>query len=69
LPATPSFAGPTLFVRGGKSDYVRYEDVPLIRQMFPAAKLETIAAAGHWVHAEAPEEFLRAISEFFLPHR
>jgi len=67
LPATPNFIGPTLFIRGGKSDYIRDEDVTLIRQMFPQVKLETITTAGHWVHAEAPEEFLRLVTYFLAP--
>lgn len=67
LPIEPSFAGPTLFVRGGKSDYIRDADVPRIQEMFPAARLETIATAGHWVHAEAPEEFLRIVTSFLSP--
>jgi pimeloyl-ACP methyl ester carboxylesterase len=66
LPPAPSFPGPTLFVRGGKSDYIRDADAPLIQQMFPHAKLETIATAGHWVHAEAPEEFRRLVTSFLL---
>ena len=66
LPTTPSFAGPTLFVRGGKSDYLPDEDVPLIRQLFPAAQVATIASAGHWVHAETPEAFIQIITNFLL---
>lgn len=66
LPAEPSFTGPTVFVRGGKSDYLRNEDVPQIQQTFPAAKIETIARAGHWVHAETPEEFIQIITNFLL---
>jgi esterase len=66
VPPEIQFGGPTLFVRGGKSDYIRDEDVTLIRQMFPQVKLETIATAGHWVHAEAPEDFIQIITDFLL---
>ncbi|HEX4349676.1 MAG TPA: alpha/beta fold hydrolase [Verrucomicrobiae bacterium] len=58
------FTGPTLFIRGGKSDYVQAEDEPLIREWFPAARIETIAEAGHWLHADKPEEFLRLVLGF-----
>jgi len=58
------FAKPTLFVRGGRSDYIGAGDVSLIRRLFPAARVETIPAAGHWVHADAPDEFLRVVSGF-----
>jgi pimeloyl-ACP methyl ester carboxylesterase len=58
------FTKPTLFIRGGKSDYIKPEDEPLIYELFPQAKIETIAEASHWVHADAPEEFLRLTLEF-----
>ena len=59
------FAKPTLFIRGGKSKYVRPEDEPLIREWFPASQIQTIEEAGHWIHADAPEEFLRLVLDFF----
>ena len=58
------FDGPALFVRGGLSDYVRDSDWPDIQQLFPAARLETVAGAGHWVHAEAPGELDRLVNRF-----
>lgn len=59
-----SFARPVLFIRGGKSKYLLPEDEPLIRAWFPAAQIQTIAAASHWVHADQPEEFLRLVLDF-----
>jgi esterase len=38
----------------------------LIRRIFPSATVQPIRDAGHWVHAEAPEEFLRVANEFLL---
>jgi len=58
------FAGPTLFMRGGKSKYLAAEDEPLIRDWFPAAQIQTLAEAGHWVHADQPGEFLRRLVDF-----
>lgn len=52
---------PTLFLRGGQSDYILREDVPAIREQFADSRIETIDYAGHWVHAQAPEEVTRAI--------
>jgi esterase len=52
---------PTLFLRGGMSDYILREDVPAIREQFPNCRVETIAYAGHWVHAQAPEEVMELI--------
>ncbi len=54
-----------LFVRGENSKYIRDEDIPEIKLLFPAAEIKTISGAGHWVHADAPEAFVR-IAEGFL---
>ena len=57
------FAKPALFLRGGKSDYVRESDLPSIRLLFPNADVAEIDA-GHWLHAEAPDEFARILDAF-----
>jgi len=58
------FAGPTLFIRGAKSEYIRAVGEPSIPEFFPGAEIKTIENAGHWVHADAPEEFVRLVREF-----
>lgn len=58
------FARPALFIRGGKSNYINAGDEPLIRELFPLAQVLTIPEAGHWVHADRPEEFVRMLLEF-----
>jgi esterase len=55
---------PACFVRGGRSDYIQDTDLPSIRAIFPRAELATIAGAGHWLHAEATDEFLRVLIAF-----
>jgi pimeloyl-ACP methyl ester carboxylesterase len=64
LPATGSYSGPTLFLRGELSDYVGEADWPLVRALFPASQQLTIPGAGHWVHAEKPEAFASAVLGF-----
>lgn len=64
ISALATFVKPTLFIRGGKSKYIRAEDEPHIRELFPQAQIQTISSAGHWVHADAPTEFLRRLLEF-----
>jgi esterase len=54
----------TLFIRGGKSNYILLEDWPAMQELFPNSRLETIETAGHWVHAEAPKEFYSIVNEF-----
>lgn len=61
---TSVFEGPALFIRGGRSGYVRDEDFPIIRRHFPNARIETIEEAGHWVHHDAPGEILRLVDGF-----
>jgi pimeloyl-ACP methyl ester carboxylesterase len=63
-PATPTYPGPTLFLAGERSDYIRPEDWPAIQARFPAARLEAVPGAGHWVHAEAPSAFLERLVPF-----
>ncbi len=58
------FPGPTLFVAGGKSDYLTESDEPMIRELFPKARIEVIPGAGHWVHAEAPGALLELLRNF-----
>ncbi len=59
-----SFLKPTLFIRGGKSKYISTADEPEIFRLFPAASIQTIAQADHWVHADTPEEFVQMILDF-----
>jgi len=54
----------SIFIRGENSDYVRPSAAPAIAEFFPAAELFTIKGAGHWLHAEKPEEVVRAIRGF-----
>lgn len=58
------YENPTLFIRGGKSNYILDEDIPNIRKAFPGAVFKEIPNAGHWLHAEAAEEFIRILREF-----
>lgn len=56
----------TLFMRGGQSNYILEEDEEEIKRYFPLAEIHTIAQAGHWIHAEAPEEFITEVIGFAL---
>ncbi len=55
---------PSLFVRGGRSDYLRDADWPEIKQLFLRAELATLPHTGHWPHVENPTAFLRVVNEF-----
>ncbi len=56
----------TLFIRGEKSHYLKDEDLSEVKKRFPNYILETIAGAGHWLHAEKPEEFYNSVTGFVL---
>ncbi|XP_033748092.1 protein ABHD11-like [Pecten maximus] len=58
------FTQPTLFVGGQRSDYILTSDIPRIQELFPKAEVKHIENAGHWVHAENPQEFLKAVKTF-----
>ncbi len=58
------FDGPTLFLSGGDSDYVKREHRDDIRALFPSARFAKIPGAGHWLHAEKPREFEAAVRVF-----
>lgn len=58
------FQKETLFIRGEKSDYIIDEDWPHLQEYFPNSSLKTIKGASHWVHADAPEIFIKTVKEF-----
>ena len=55
---------PSLFIRGEMSHYIDDSGKSLITQHFSDVQFETLAAAGHWLHAEQPEAFYRSVSRF-----
>jgi pimeloyl-ACP methyl ester carboxylesterase len=61
---TDTYTGPTLFLRGEKSEYVGLDDLTVIKRHFPSAHIETIDNAGHWLHAENPTQFYEKSLQF-----
>ncbi len=66
VPFKKPFQKPTLFVKGNRSDYITEAYIPLIKKYFPGAEIVGIPNAGHWVHAEAFEEFFSITRNFLL---
>jgi pimeloyl-ACP methyl ester carboxylesterase len=52
---------PVIFIRGMNSDYILPEDEVLIKSIYPEAAIVDIPDAGHWLHAENPRKFERAV--------
>jgi pimeloyl-ACP methyl ester carboxylesterase len=50
--------------RGTKSDYITDEDIMEIRNHFANVSVESMGNAGHWLHAEQPEAFLKTVTGF-----
>ena len=60
---TGTFEGPTLFIKGAKSNYFEPGDEKLIKTYFPSAQIVTLDT-GHWVQAEKPEDFTKTVFQF-----
>jgi len=63
-PGAAPYDGPTLFIAGGASSYVRPKHEDTIRALFPQARIEVIPDGGHWIHAQKPRETLDLSSAF-----
>ena len=57
----PITAYPVIFIRGLLSKYIQDEDIKLIKEIYPEANVVDIPGAGHWLHAEKPKEFIKAV--------
>lgn len=64
LPSFTIFEGETLFLKGENSGYISSNEEPLINAHFPNNRIVTIKNAGHWLHAENPKDFLKALEDF-----
>ena len=58
---------PTYFIKGGNSNYINSSDEDIIKEHFSNFKISTIDNAGHWLHAEYPEDFYNNVISFSLP--
>ena len=58
------YQGPTLFLKGGESDYLQPEHKTQVVKLFPKARVRVISGAGHWVHAQKPELVVRSMLRF-----
>ena len=56
---------PALFIRGGNSPYVeKPEYIAAIQSQFSQAQIQTVADAGHWLHAEKTAQVLQIITQY-----
>ena len=62
-PGAP-YRGPTLFIKGGESDYISEAHRHDILALFPQAELKVMPGCGHWLHAERPSLFNSIVRRF-----
>jgi pimeloyl-ACP methyl ester carboxylesterase len=55
------YDGPTLFLSGGRSDYVLPEHREVIKPLFPRARFMALKGTGHWLHAQEPRAFVDVV--------
>lgn len=60
------YLGPTQFLIGEKSHYVKKSDAEKVNRLFPHSKIVTIKEAGHWLHAEKPAVIEQLVLNFIL---
>lgn len=58
------FEKPTLFIKGGQSEYITSEHRPVINRLFPHASAKIMQGTGHWLHAEKPGVFSKLVIGF-----
>jgi pimeloyl-ACP methyl ester carboxylesterase len=63
-PPVAPYRGPSLFIAGAMSDYIRPEHRAPIRALFPMARFVTLKNAGHWLHADNPDAFVAVVEAF-----
>lgn len=63
IPETP-YLGPTLFIKGEKSNYISIDKMEHVPDLFPNYEIEIIKDAGHWVHADNGADLIQALITF-----
>ncbi|MDA1353797.1 MAG: alpha/beta fold hydrolase [bacterium] len=58
---------PTHVISGSRSDYVTEDDQDLFRRQFSDVTFSEVEGAGHWVHADKPNLFMGALTQFISP--
>ena len=63
------FAGDAYFVAGGNSKFVKSSHVPAIAELFPSNMIVSVRGAGHWVHAESPNDVAGLVRRYLERER
>lgn len=63
-PSVGVFDRHCLFIKGADSDYIDEKGQASIRKLFPAATIQAVPAAGHWLHVEQQDSVVEQIVRF-----
>jgi pimeloyl-ACP methyl ester carboxylesterase len=66
-PVVERIRTPTLVIRGERSDFSPASTVTQMCAANPNIRAVSVAAAGHYVHDDAPEEFVARVRDFLTP--
>src|SRR6185437_5626390 len=66
-PVVERIRTPTLVIRGERSDFSPASTITQMCAGNPNIRAVSIAAAGHYVHDDAPAEFVMHVREFLTP--
>ena len=62
-----TFSNETLFIDGEDSRYMREQDHPIIKALFPNSSISTVRNSDHLPHIQQPEEFFTLCDTFLSP--
>ncbi len=61
---TNQYTGPAMFLYSETSSYLLPKHIPTIEMYFPNSQQKAIKEAGHWIHADQPEQVLEELQSF-----
>ena len=64
LSGADHYTGPSLIIAGGKSNFIKEGDVDTMRSWLPDLKQVVLSGAGHNVHVDDREGFLKTLNEW-----
>jgi pimeloyl-ACP methyl ester carboxylesterase len=67
-PVVDGLSTPTLVIRGERSDFCKAPTVDAMCTRNPRIQAIAVASAGHYVHDDAPDEFLAHVTRFLRNH-
>lgn len=64
LEVTAAIDKEVLFLRGSHSNYIPESHIPELNAWFTRPIVKTVDPAGHWIHAEQPEQLRRIVLDY-----